>query len=493
METTQKPSLRAKPYDRQEWQQGYDSQPNEYEYWIEAIDGEIPSDLEGTLFRNGPGLLDIHGTPIQHPFDGDGMVCAIAFKEGRAHFRNRFVRTAAFVEEQAAKKVLYRGVFGTQKPGGWLNNAFDIRLKNIANTNVIYWGGKLLALWEAAEPYRLDPSTLETIAPEYLEGLLKPGDAFAAHPWVDPSCELDGGEPCLVNFSLKAGLSSQITLYEFAPSGQVLRRHTHTIPGFCFIHDFAITPHYAIFFQHSMTYNPLPFLFGWRGAGECLTFHPQKPTRILLIPRTPPYQDVQVWEAPAGFVFHHANAFEVDGQICIDSIAYNSLPQINPDVSYKEVDFDALDPGQLWRFTVNLTEKAVQRQLLESRCCEFPTLHPDRVGRPYRYLYLGAAHDPTGNAPLQAILKLDFQTGDRQLHSFAPKGYVSEPLFVPRPQASSEDDGWVLAVVYDASDRCSDIVILDAKDLHRPALATLHLKHHIPYGLHGSWTCDYFL
>ncbi len=150
-------------YDREGWKRGYQSQPNEYDYWIEDIEGEIPPALNGTLFRNGPGLLDIHGQPLHHPFDGDGMICAIAFDQGRAYFRNRFVRTEGFLKEQDAGKMLYRGVFGTQKPGGWLANAFDIDIKNIANTNVIYWGGKLLALWEAAEPYRLDPKTLDTI------------------------------------------------------------------------------------------------------------------------------------------------------------------------------------------------------------------------------------------------------------------------------------------------------------------------------------------
>ena len=112
------PVTEPKPYDRREWQKGYDSQPNEYAYWIDDIDGEIPLELRGTLFRNGPGLLEIHGTPVQHPFDGDGMICAIAFDQGRAYFQNRFVRTEAFVKEQTAGKMLYRGVFGTQKPGG---------------------------------------------------------------------------------------------------------------------------------------------------------------------------------------------------------------------------------------------------------------------------------------------------------------------------------------------------------------------------------------
>ena len=127
----------AKPYNRQEWQKGYQSQPKEYDYWIDEIEGEIPAELEGTLLRNGPGLLDINGTPVRHLFDGDGMVSAITFQDGRAYFRNRFVRTRGFLREQKAGKPLYRGVFGTQKPGGWLNNAFDLRIKNIANTNII--------------------------------------------------------------------------------------------------------------------------------------------------------------------------------------------------------------------------------------------------------------------------------------------------------------------------------------------------------------------
>ncbi|EAM47943.1 similar to Lignostilbene-alpha beta-dioxygenase and related enzymes [Crocosphaera watsonii WH 8501] len=135
------------------------------------------------MFRNGPGLFDVQGTPLQHPFDGDGMVCAISFlPNGKVHFRNRFVRTEGYVQEQKAGKMIYRGVFGTQKPGGWINNIFDIKVKNIANTNVIYWGNKLLALWEAAEPYLLDPSTLETLGIDYLDGVLNPGDSISAHP-----------------------------------------------------------------------------------------------------------------------------------------------------------------------------------------------------------------------------------------------------------------------------------------------------------------------
>ena len=478
------------PYNIEEWRRGYDSQPNEYQYEITEIEGQIPAELSGTLFRNGPGLLDIGETAIHHPFDGDGMIGAFSFKQGKAYFRNRFVRTEAYLQEQEAGKILYRGVFGTQKPGGLFNNIFNFKLKNIANTGVIYWGGKLLALWEAAEPYRLDPQTLETIGIDRLDGVLEPGDAFAAHPWIDPSCNLDGGAPCLVNFRVDPGLSSKITVFEFAPDGKLLRRHSHSTPGFSFIHDFIITPNYAIFFQNPVNFNPLPFLFGMRGAGECVQFQSDKPTTVILIPRDPKNKEVRTFSVESGFVFHHANAFERDWEICIDSIAYQSLPQVQPNSNYKEVDFASLDPGQLWRFTLNLNDGTVERQMLESRCCEFPTHNPNKVGREYRYLYIGAIPEDTGlNAPLQAILKLDLETGERQTHSFAPTGYVSEPIFVPKPNATTEDAGWVMTLVYDGSKHRSSLAILDGENLEGDAIALLHLKHHIPYGLHGSW-CD---
>jgi all-trans-8'-apo-beta-carotenal 15,15'-oxygenase len=486
-------TVSEKSYTREDWQGGYESLKQEFDYWIDDVEGEIPQELHGTLFRNGPGLLDVNGQRIHHPFDGDGMISRISFSNGRAHFRNRFVRTAAYLEEQKAGKILYRGVFGTQKPGGLLANAFDFKLKNIANTNVIYWGGKLLALWEAADPYRLDPYTLETLGKEHFNGVLSEGEAFGAHPRFDPSCAQDGGAPCLVNFSTKPGLSTTITIFELNTEGKVVRQHAHNVPGFAFIHDFAITPNYCIFFQNPVSFNPIPFVVGMRGAGECIKFQPHQPTRIVIISRNPKQKGVQIIETHSGFVFHHTNAFEVGDEVVVDSICYESLPEVEPESDFRKVDFDALKPGQMWRFHLNLKQNTISRDLLEPRCCEFPTMHPQKVGRPYRYFYIGAAHAKSGNAPLQAFLKVDLESGERQLWSAAPRGFVSEPVFVPRPNSQSEDDGWVLALVYDSQYHRSDVVILDAKDFDKEPIARLHLKHHVPYGLHGNFTSECFL
>ena len=475
-------------FSMEDWRGGYRSQPDEFDYWIDDIVGTIPLELEGTLFRNGPGLLDINGYPVNHPFDGDGMINSIAFRHGRAYYRNRFVRTAGYVAEQAAGKPLYRGVFGTQKPGGMLANMFDLRLKNIANTNVIYWSDRLLALWEAAEPHRLDPDTLDTIGLDYLEGLLQPGDSFTAHPRFDPGHH--GGQPRMVGFSVKTGISSTINLFEFDLAGQVLSRHSHTIPGFAFLHDFALTPNYAIFFQNPVSFNPLGYLLGLHGAAASLTFDPKQPTTVVVIPRNGQGPVHRIATDPC-FVFHHANAFEQDGQIIVDSVRYPDFPSLKGGDHYQQVDFEQVPDGQLWRFILDLATETAQAECRVSRSVEFPVQHPQTVGYPCRYTYLGATHTAIGNAPLQALLKVDWQTGADQLISFAPEGFVGEPTFVPRPQGTAEDDGWVLLLIYNAQRRCSDLVILDAQDITHE-VARLRLRHHVPYGLHGNFVDTYF-
>lgn len=63
------------------------------------------------------------------------------------------------------------------------------------------------------------------------------------------------------------------------------------------------------------------------------------------------------------------------------------LPEVEPESDFRQVDFEALSPGELWRFYLNLKDGKVRRELIDNRCCEFPSIHPANVGRSYRYLY----------------------------------------------------------------------------------------------------------
>ncbi len=490
------------------WERGFHSLWTEHDYWIDEIEGTIPPELHGTLWRNGPGVLDRGGQRFGHPFDGDGMICRIAFRNGRAHFRNRFVRTEGWQREQRAHKIVYRGVFGTDKPGGFLRNVGDFRIKNIANTNVVFWAGKLWALWEAAQPHRLDPWTMETLGIDDFGGVLRRKQPFAAHPHVEPHGP--DGAARLVGFGVQAGFrASTITIYEFDGEGHVVEQHVHTVPGFALLHDVAITPNYYVFFQGPLTTNPAPYLLGTRTIGECLRTKERTPTRVWVFPRHGQGSTHEL-HTDSCFIFHHGNAFEHDGAIVVDSVVYPSFPLLDSRTPHAEIEFTNIPAGQLWRFRLDLRTSTVERQLIHSGACEFPVLHAAHVGRPYRYVYLAARDDHADAGPYQALVKVDLANGTREQWSAAPHGFVNEALFVPRrgparctalaaPPDSidtlgggAEDDGWLVALTYEADYHRSDVVILDARHLAHGPIARLRLPHHVPFGLHGSFTPQCF-
>ena len=121
------------------------------------VKGELPRELSGTLFRNGPNPQ--FDTPDAHWFVGDGMLHAFTLDNGKASYRNRWVRTPKFLAEHDAGRAIWSGKgFGGQKlPDAPPTTVTDA---GVANTNVIWHAGKLLALEEAHLPTEIDPKTL---------------------------------------------------------------------------------------------------------------------------------------------------------------------------------------------------------------------------------------------------------------------------------------------------------------------------------------------
>src|SRR6478609_1334650 len=159
------------------WSAGFRTLTGEHDYRVDEIDGQVPADLRGTLFRNGSGRNDIDGAWFPHWFDGDGMISAIRFDDAGIHYRNRYVRTQNYLDETGARRILHRG-FGKMREGGVLANAFR-QPANVSNTSVFMHGDRLMSLWEGGPPYGLDPRTLDTLGVEDFGGRVK---AFSAHP-----------------------------------------------------------------------------------------------------------------------------------------------------------------------------------------------------------------------------------------------------------------------------------------------------------------------
>jgi carotenoid cleavage dioxygenase-like enzyme len=117
------------------------------------VEGEIPRDLHGAYVRNGPNPLNAPAG-MHHWFDGDGMLHAIYFENGKAEYRNRYIRSSDHEAEKA----------GTLDAGGILTTAKKDRhpttYKDTANTDVVFHDGSLLALWYVSgQPVRVDART----------------------------------------------------------------------------------------------------------------------------------------------------------------------------------------------------------------------------------------------------------------------------------------------------------------------------------------------
>lgn len=76
---------------------------------------------------------------------------------------------------------------------------------------------------------------------------------------------------------------------------------------------------------------------------------------------------------------------------------------------------------------------------------------------------------------MRIVLRWDLATGSVERHPVDAGDRSSEPVFVPRPGGSAENDGWLLVCVYRGAGNTSEVRVLYAGNVAAPPLATEHL------------------
>lgn len=458
---------------------------------LALLRGSLPKDLRGTLFRCGPGRTEAYSTAYQHLFDGDGHVCRFHFDGARVRFTNAYVRTREFLEERAAQRVLYRS-FGTPKPGGLVANAFDPHFKNAANTTAFAHNDTLWALWEAGLPHALDPRTLATLARDHFdERLLAPESAwtrvagrelpFSAHPRVDPHTDE------LWNFGLANGPAQKLLLYRADREHRMDAPEEHSLDALYFVHDFSLTTRFRVLLLCPARFDVARTMLGIDTPLSGMRFDPTRPTKVWVIPRSGGAPTVL--DAPSGFVFHHVNAWEESSSaLRVHALRSDVLPALPIP---RDLDANSVAPPRrelpvYCEYAIDLDQRSVRVQRLFDVPCELPFVHPSLVTRPHRFVW-STATDPT--KPMRVftrIAKFDLRERRVIIREFAP-GAGGEPVFVPRGDASG-DDGWLLAMGYDAEHDRSALAVLDASTLEN--VCTLALPITVAPGFHGAWQGD---
>ena len=483
-----KPELKSE--QQQAWLKVFSSQTQEFSYLIDEIEGSLPETLyNSTLFRNTPGIFERGDQRVKHYLDGDGYLYKFSFaSDGQVYFDSKFVKTTEFIQETKANKFLYRSTFGTQKPGGFLSNLGDLSLKNPSNSNIIYWGDKLLSLYEAGLPYQINPITLETIE----KGISDHSRSMTAHPHFDPILNR------MVTWTWSIGINQLILdLVEYNQKWPKKTQKKYYLKGATIQpHDFALTPSYYIFFENQLSFNALPYLLGIKAPASCLQFNREQATKVHIIPRPDGKMAENfpiVLETSPWFSIHQACAYEEDNGII--HIYSSGWPNSGLEGEFLgswsgyAPDFDYIAPTYLWQTTIDVQKSQVNHRIIpgaESICIAHPHINPQFETQDFRYIYTVFGNNLGVSSPSIGYLKFDVKTGQKKYWSNHELCFTEEPIFVPKENNLKEDDGYILGMVYDDLDEGrSSLIILDASEFI--TICRLRLKHHLPHSLHGSW------
>jgi len=447
------------------------------------VQGEIPRELHGTLYRNGPNpAFPPRAGLAYHWFDGDGMIHAVSLANGQARYRNRWVRTRRFELEHKAGRSLFGGLTSMDQSDPEAFRALErqglspyecVQLAaDAGNTNVIWHAGKLLALLEVANPTELDPRTLATLGAQDYGGKLAGG--MTAHPKLDP----ETGE--LLGFVYSA-VAPFLRYHVIDRDGRLTRSVPIDVPVGAMMHDFVVTRDHVIFPWFPMTFRP-ENLF----TNQLWHWEPELATRIGVMPRNGSNRDVVWFEIETCFVYHFLNAHSDGGRVVIEAVRYPRVALFNSARTGEEEPGPA--PGLMTRWTLDLAGRVFKEEPLDDVQCEFPRLDERRAGLSYRHGWApGTLPREEGTVPFNAILHYDLAKGTRRAHELAPASTAGEAVFVPRGPTAAEGDGFLVLPVYRWAEDRSDILILDAQDVQRAPLAVVRLPHRLPLGFHGNW------
>ncbi len=302
----------AKPFpDHPNLTGGYAPIPMECDAHDLIVEGEIPADLHGTFYRNGPNP-QFSPRGEHHWFGGDGMVHAFHIENRKVSYRNRWCRTVKWKTEREAGESL----FSAFNPLDNDPRVQGMETDGVANTNIIWHGGKLLALEEAHAPFELDPDSLESRGPWTFDGELK--GPMTAHPKIDP----ETGEMVFFGYSVDGMLSAKMSCHFVDREGKLIRSQWFEAPYASMVHDFMVTRDYVIFPIMPLTASLERAMSG----GPAFAWEPEKGTFVGILRRGDEVENLRWFRGPPAYVFHPMNAFADGKRLVCDVCEYEEAP-----------------------------------------------------------------------------------------------------------------------------------------------------------------------
>ncbi|THG12880.1 hypothetical protein TEA_015772 [Camellia sinensis var. sinensis] len=408
-----------------------------------VVEGEIPLWLKGTYLRNGPGLWHIGDYNFRHLFDGYATLVRLHFENGRLIMGHRQIESEAYKAAKKHNRLCYREFSEAPKPDNFLAYIGDLAnlfsgasLTDNANTGVVRLGdGRVVCLTETIKgSIVVDPDTLDTLGKfEYSDTL--GGLIHSAHPIVTDT-EFLTLLPDLVS------------------------------PGYLVVRMEPGTNKRKVASVEVPLYVTFHFINAYEEKDE----------------------DGRVTAVIADCCEHHADTTILE-KLRLQNLRSSAGKDVLPDarVGRFRIPLDGTPTGKVGRFRIPLDGtptgklEAALNPDEHGKGMDMCSINPAFLGKKYRYAYACGAQRPC-NFP-NTLTKIDLF--EKVAKNWFDEGSVpSEPLFVPRPGATEEDDGVVISMISDKNGE-GYALVLDGSTFEE--IARAKFPYGLPYGLHGCW------
>jgi beta,beta-carotene 9',10'-dioxygenase len=451
-------------------QRGFLSGAREIDDAALRCEGDLPRWLRGSLLLNGPALWELPGGALAHWFDGFAMLHRLRIDADGVRYRSRFARSDAYTRSLAAGAPVY-GEFGSTNPAKLL-----ARLKGTQGTDnpavvMSRHGERWFAVTETPHLTYFDPDTLATRERLDVDG----PHLMSAHGFTLP----DGS---YLNVGIALGPKCTTSLFRVPPGAQRATTIARlTMPKAGYTHAFALAPGHAIVWECAMRAQPLAFRFSAHAYKDNFRWEPEGGSAIHAIPLDG--GPVRSWRVPAMFAFHACQAFADGADLVLEVIVHDDAS------IFDDLMLAARRHGAPLRTQPRLVRYRLRPDAGDAEpqatgvSLELPQVHPARIGQGRSRVAWGGANGPQGEF-FDRTVRVDLDSGAVSTWQRGDATQL-EPLFVPRPGGTDDDDGVLLVPTLADTDPATVIGVLDARTME--CVAQLHAPQVIPFGFHAAW------
>lgn len=506
------------------------------------ITGNIPNYVAGTLYRNGPGGYKVPRADskdgyfsVSHWFDGFTTVHKFELEPGTQDISKAYYSSRCLVDEaieKARKTGKLDGITFAQKrdPCDTLYNKFKSTFEptlapTIGTTNINVTmrevlpaelkslngadkGRKIISLGsDNARTEQIDADTLEPLGIAN-QAMIHPrlkGSMSAAHAARDP----DTGD--VFNYNLDFGPTCTYRVFRAEPATgkvDILAEFADKDTKPSYLHSMFITENFVVLCIWPAYYSAYGInLLVKRNILEALSpFDYKAETAWVVIDRRHSGGVVKKFKSPGFFCFHTTNAWEEardNGTVdlhcelvefkdmsILHRLYYENVTSTGKGVyasysKHREAWIPNLTRYRLAAVPLTKTDpsKGTAEKLWQIEtpdAGDLPQINPRFATRAHRYVW--STLDQGNSSFLDGLGKTDTQT--RTCIRWEARNHTpGEPVFIPNPAGTAEDDGVVLSVICDGDRGTSYLLCLDARTMQE--LGRVDVGRAVGLGFHG--------